>query len=143
MVNNFDPTPLLPPKQLPSFMVRDDDRKANAISGQLRIEEAALKPQSRRLSTAFNKARSKESILRVSCIKLWPGSLKAVVYLEYWRSFSSALKQSKPVLTLLGRRLWTCSRKYEGERNDQSGAFFYKWLWENRISSRGFLEFSG
>lgn len=57
VLSNFDPTPLLPPKQPPSFMVRDDDRKADAILGQLRIEEAALKPQPRRLSTAFGKAQ--------------------------------------------------------------------------------------
>ncbi|KAI9047910.1 hypothetical protein LZ554_007712 [Drepanopeziza brunnea f. sp. 'monogermtubi'] len=38
---------LLPPRQVPSFMVPDDERKADAVLGQLKIE--AGKPQSKRL----------------------------------------------------------------------------------------------
>jgi hypothetical protein len=57
VMSNFDLTPLLPPKQLPSFMVPDDVRKADAILGQLRIEEAALKPQPRRLGKGFGKSQ--------------------------------------------------------------------------------------
>jgi hypothetical protein len=38
---------LLPPGQIPSFMVPDDERKADAVLGQLKIE--AGKPESRRL----------------------------------------------------------------------------------------------
>lgn len=61
VLTDFDPTPLLPPTQPPTFMSHDDDRKADAILGQLRIEESGSKQQSRRLSSAFGK-KEKQSV---------------------------------------------------------------------------------
>jgi len=50
-------TPLSPPKQRRTFLVPDDERKADAVLGQLRIEESQSKPQSRGLKRAFTKAQ--------------------------------------------------------------------------------------
>ncbi|CZR50284.1 uncharacterized protein PAC_00156 [Phialocephala subalpina] len=58
ILDNFDPSPLLPPTQPPTFMIYDDDRNADAILGQLRIDESkSSKQQSRRLSAAFGKTQ--------------------------------------------------------------------------------------
>jgi len=55
VLENFDLSPLRPPQQPPSFVAYDDDRKADAILGRLRIEENTGKPPPRRLSAAFGK----------------------------------------------------------------------------------------
>jgi hypothetical protein len=50
---------LSPPKSVPTFLAPDDQRKADAILGQLKIEEAANKPQPkglRKLSTRSSKS---------------------------------------------------------------------------------------
>jgi hypothetical protein len=54
-------TPLSPPKKTPSFSIPDDERKADAILGQLRIEESQTKPQPNGLRRAFTKS-PKQSI---------------------------------------------------------------------------------
>jgi hypothetical protein len=53
---NIDATPLLPPLQMPTFSIPEDDRKADAVLGQLRIEESQTQPQSNGLKRAFTKA---------------------------------------------------------------------------------------
>jgi hypothetical protein len=54
-----DSTPLSPPRHLPSFRIPDDERRADAILGNLRIE-AQAQPQSKGLKRAFttNKRQS-------------------------------------------------------------------------------------
>ena len=48
--------PLYRPSQVPSYMVADDERKANAILGQLKIEATEAHPQHRGLKRAFAKS---------------------------------------------------------------------------------------
>jgi len=49
-------TPLSPPGGAPSFSTPDDNRKADAILGQLRIEESQTRPQPKGLKRAFTKS---------------------------------------------------------------------------------------
>jgi len=53
---NPDLTPLPPPSHPPSFSIPDDERKADAILGQLKIEDSASKTPSKGLKRAFTKA---------------------------------------------------------------------------------------
>ena len=55
-LNNIDLPPLPPPDHTPTFSIPDDERKADAILGQLKIEESAIKPPSKGLKRAFTKA---------------------------------------------------------------------------------------
>src|SRR5580700_5587012 len=47
-------SPLSPPRNIPTFRSPDDERKADAIIGQLRIEESAAQPQNKSLKRAFS-----------------------------------------------------------------------------------------
>lgn len=53
--DKFDPTPLTPQGQPPTYMVPDDERKADAILGQLRIEENSNKSSARRITSLGRK----------------------------------------------------------------------------------------
>lgn len=55
-VLNTDPTPLSPPRQLAIFCVPDDERKADAILGQLKLEDSHGQSQSNRLARTFTKS---------------------------------------------------------------------------------------
>jgi hypothetical protein len=52
----FDLTPLARPKQPPTFSILDDERKADSILGQLKIEESQSPTQAKGLKRAFTKA---------------------------------------------------------------------------------------
>lgn len=56
VLKNFDPTPLQPIGQPPTFITLDDERKADAVLGQMRIEESSGKQGTRRISSAFSKS---------------------------------------------------------------------------------------
>jgi hypothetical protein len=55
-VLNTDPTPLSPPRQPAIFCVPDDERKADAILGQLKLEDSHGQSQPNRLTRTFTKA---------------------------------------------------------------------------------------
>lgn len=52
-----DFTILCPPRQIPSFRTPDDDRRADAVLGQLRIELAQAQPQAKGLKRAFTTSK--------------------------------------------------------------------------------------
>jgi hypothetical protein len=52
-----DSTNLSPPRQIPSFRLPDDERKADAVLGQLRIELAQAQPQAKGLKRAFTTSK--------------------------------------------------------------------------------------
>lgn len=52
-----DSTRLSPPRQTPSFRIPDDERKADAVLGQLRIDLAQAQPQARGLKRAFTTSK--------------------------------------------------------------------------------------
>lgn len=52
---DLDLTPLSPPKQVPTFSIPDDERKADAVLGQLKIEESQSPTQPKGLKRAFTK----------------------------------------------------------------------------------------
>lgn len=59
VVLNDDLVPLSPPQKPPTFLRHDDERRADAVLGQLKIEEEAAKSQSKglqRVSRSFQKA---------------------------------------------------------------------------------------
>jgi hypothetical protein len=56
-----DPRPLSPPRQIPTFRSPDDERKADAVIGQLRIEETAAQPQNRSLKRAFGATKKPQA----------------------------------------------------------------------------------
>lgn len=60
-VLDTDSTPLSPPRQPPTFCVPDDERKADAILGQLKLEESQGQSQPNRLARTFTKS-SKASV---------------------------------------------------------------------------------
>lgn len=51
----IDTTPLSPPRNPPIFAIPDDERKADAILGQLKLEESQGQPQPGRLTRTFTK----------------------------------------------------------------------------------------
>ena len=53
---DIDLTPLSAPTQIPSFSIPDDERKADAILGQLKIEESQSPTHPKGLKRAFTKA---------------------------------------------------------------------------------------
>ena len=53
---NTDLAPFSPPDRTPTFSIPDDERKADAVLGQLKIEESASKPPSKGLKRAFTKS---------------------------------------------------------------------------------------
>jgi hypothetical protein len=55
-VLDINATPLSPPRKAPTFCVPDDERKADAILGQLKLEETQGHPQPNRLTKSFSKA---------------------------------------------------------------------------------------
>jgi hypothetical protein len=55
-VLDIDSSQLSPPRQPPSFCVPDDERKADAILGQLKLEESQAQSQPNRLARTFTKA---------------------------------------------------------------------------------------
>jgi hypothetical protein len=55
-VLDTDSTPLSPPRQPSTFYVADDERKADAILGQLKIEDSQGQSQPNRLARTFTKA---------------------------------------------------------------------------------------
>lgn len=55
-VLDITPIPLCPPRQVPSFCIPDDERRADAILGQLKIEESQGQSQPNRLARTFTKA---------------------------------------------------------------------------------------
>lgn len=61
VVLDADLTPLSPPPRPPSFLQQDDERKADAILGQLKIEEAAGKSQAKSLKRFSVQKASKPS----------------------------------------------------------------------------------
>lgn len=89
MLENFDSSPLLPPSQSPTFMVPDDERRADAILGQLRIEDSS-RQQGRRISSAFGKT-PKQSVYS---------------YTELYQAMGRVLEENGPpgVLEVLLRR---------------------------------------
>jgi hypothetical protein len=60
-VLDTDPTPLSPLRQPATFCVPDDERKADAILGQLKLEESHGQSQPNRLARTFTKS-SKASV---------------------------------------------------------------------------------
>jgi hypothetical protein len=54
-----DPSTLDPPNQRPTFRTLDDDRKADAILGQLRIEEVQNRPPQSGFKRAFSSSNKK------------------------------------------------------------------------------------
>lgn len=52
----IDSSPLYPPRNPPTFCVPDDERKADAILGQLKLEESQGQPQPGRLTRTFTKS---------------------------------------------------------------------------------------
>jgi hypothetical protein len=55
VILDIDLTPLSPPKQTPTFSIPDDERKADAVLGQLKIEESQSSTQPKGLKRAFIK----------------------------------------------------------------------------------------
>jgi hypothetical protein len=55
-VLDLDSTPLSPPRTTPTFCVPDDERKADAILGQLRLGESQSQHQQNRLARTFGKS---------------------------------------------------------------------------------------
>jgi hypothetical protein len=55
-VLDTDSSQLSPPRQPPSFCVPDDERKADAILGQLKLQESQAQSQPNRLARTFAKA---------------------------------------------------------------------------------------
>jgi hypothetical protein len=53
VVSHDNLAPLSPPGRAPSFRIQDDERKADAYLGQLRIEETQNQPQPKGLKRAF------------------------------------------------------------------------------------------
>jgi hypothetical protein len=54
-VLNIDAIPLYPPRQVPTFCIPDDERRADAVLGQLKLEEFQSQQPSNRLSRTFTK----------------------------------------------------------------------------------------
>jgi hypothetical protein len=61
VLSQEDSTLLSPPRQIPSFRTPDDERKADAVLGQLRIELAQAQPQAKGRKRAFTANRRQSS----------------------------------------------------------------------------------
>ena len=57
IVSHWDLSPLPPPSHRSTFSIPDDERKADAILGQLKIEESSSKTPSKGLKRAFTKTQ--------------------------------------------------------------------------------------
>jgi hypothetical protein len=112
VLDDFDPTPLQPIGQPPTFMVPDDERKADAILGQLRIEESSGRQSTRRISSAFGK-NSKQAVY--SYPELYQGMVRVIqengfpgvfeVLLRRFRAVEGDINFSKRGSTSLSKRV--------------------------------------
>ena len=57
VLSQEDSTKLSPPRQIPSFRTPDDERRADAVLGQLRLELAQAQAQSKGLKRAFSSSK--------------------------------------------------------------------------------------
>ncbi|KAE8449388.1 hypothetical protein EG329_008289 [Mollisiaceae sp. DMI_Dod_QoI] len=123
---DFDPSPLLPPPKPPSFMVHDDDRKADSILVQLRVEESASKQQSRRLSSAFGKSQ-KPTVY--SYTELYQAMIRAIEENERPGVLEVLLKRFKAVegdINLARRGSTSMVKRVRGkEEQDERGRLLY------------------